>query len=331
MNPLILVVEDNDSMREGLQILLDAEGFQAVSATNGADALGLMEKRVPDLVLSDIAMPEMDGYQLLKKVRAKPDWESIPFIFLTARGEKEDIIQGKKLGVEDYLVKPVSRSELVITIRSRLERSRQLMLVQLQHAYESSLMILANAIEMRDKYTRGHAERVTSYCLSIARQLGWTEKQLSALKFSAILHDIGKIFIREDILIKAGPLDAMEWAEMVRHPQMGARLLGRIPYLAEALPAIQYHHERWDGSGYPEGLKGEAIPLSARIIAVADALDAMTSERVYQPAMPIQQALQEINQQSGVRYDPGVVKALCAAVEEIKAIMLVDPEKGLLH
>jgi putative two-component system response regulator len=315
---IILIVEDHDILREGLQILLETEGFKVLSAPHGLAALELMETTTPNLILSDITMPEMDGFEFYQAVRSRPEWVTIPFIFLTARGERDDIFASKKLGIEDYLVKPVDRQELITTVRSRLDRSQQLMLAQLEQAYESSLIMLANAIELRDQYTRGHVERVNHYCMLIARQMGLSPAQIKPLQFGAILHDIGKIYIRENVLFKAGPLNGDEWVEMKQHTVVGSNLLESIPYLAQAIPIIRYHHERWDGHGYPDGLAGEAIPLGARIVAVADSFDAMTSSRVYQHAAAYQHALDEIKAGRGTQYDPTVAEAFLVVCSHIK-------------
>jgi putative two-component system response regulator len=317
----ILIVEDNDTMRRGIQLLLEADGYNVIVAANGREALGLMQSSRPDLILSDIAMPEMDGYAFFDTVRSRPDWVAIPFIFLTARGGRDDVFEGRKLGVEDYLVKPIERQELLTAIRSRLARSQQLMLAQLKQAYEASLILLSNAIELRDQYTRGHVERVMGYCSAIARRLGLNYRQMNALQFGSILHDIGKIYIRESILSKPRKLDLDEWAEMKKHPIIGAELIENIPFLASAIPVVRHHHERWDGKGYPDGLAGEEIPLEARIVAVADSLDAMTSTRIYQAAYTPQQAYQEILSCSGTRYDPEVVKIFQDAWNDILPLM----------
>jgi putative two-component system response regulator len=311
-NETILLVEDHDILRDGLQILLETEGFRVISAVHGLDALKRMEIVSPDLILSDITMPEMDGYAFYEAVRSRQEWLAIPFIFLTARSERDDIFASKRMGVEDYLVKPFERQELVAAIRSRLERSQQLLLAQLQHAWEASLIMLANAIELRDKYTRGHVERVMHYSLLIAEQLGWSTAQVKPLRFGAILHDIGKIYIRESILRKAGPLSDEEWEEMKRHTTIGANLIQNISYLSSAIPIIRHHHEWWDGQGYPDGLTGDDIPLGARIVAVADCYDAMTTMRVYHDASSPQTALNEILEYCGSRYDPTVVEAFMA-------------------
>jgi putative two-component system response regulator len=256
-------------------------------------------------------------------VRERPAWVTIPFIFLTARGEKEDVLAGKDLGAEDYLIKPVTREDLITVVNSRLERSHQLHVVQLQQSYEASLTVLANAIEVRDQYTRGHVERVMAYAFAIAEELGLNgsgqfigiDPGLDAdqLRFGAMLHDIGKLHIRETTLCKIEPLDAEEWAEIKTHPKTGAEMIRDIPYLAPAIPVIRYHHERWDGSGYPQGISGEEIPLAARIVAVADGFDAMTTARPYSPARSLEVACQEISQCAGSWYDPQVVAAFLRA------------------
>jgi putative two-component system response regulator len=311
----LLIVEDNPVLREGLQEMLELEGFYVMTASNGREALEKMASQSPDLILSDIAMPEMDGYEFFKAVRANPEWISIPFLFLTARGEKHDILAGKDLGADDYLVKPLTREELLTAVRARLGRSQQLRVAQLQQAYETSLTVLANAIEVRDHYTRGHVERVMAYAFAIAEQLEWRVQQMEQLRFGAILHDIGKIQISETILRKRDPLTPEEWGEIRRHPISGADMVRDIPYLAPAIPIIRYHHERWDGKGYPEGLSGEDIPIAARIVSVADGFDAMTTERPYSPARPPQEAYEEIISHAGTQYDPTVVAAFRRAWE----------------
>jgi len=311
----LLLVEDNHDLRNALKEILTHEGFTVLSAAHGKEGLVLLQGQVPDLIISDITMPEMDGYEFYDAVRARPEGILIPFIFLTARGERQDMMLARNLGAEDYLIKPVDRQELVTTVRSRLERNQQLMMLQLQQAYEASLIMLANAIELRDKYTRGHIERVMEYAIAIAEKLGWTDIQLRPLRFGSILHDIGKIYIRESILRKPGPLTPEEWVEMKQHATIGADLLKSISYLSDAIPIIRHHHERWDGKGYPDGLAGEDIPQGARIVSVADCFDAMTTARIYHDAVPKEVAINEIKTESGVRYDPLVVDAFLSLDE----------------
>jgi putative two-component system response regulator len=307
---VILIVDDNEVLRTALEEMLSMAGFVILTAANGREALGRMEYVIPNLIISDITMPVMDGYAFFEEVRERSEWLSIPFIFLTARGAKKDIINGKSLGAEDYLVKPIHREELLIAVRSRLNRSNQLRMARLRESYESSLTMLANAIEVRDRYTRGHVERVRDYALMIALQMGWKGKHLDDLRFGAILHDIGKIHIRERILRKVDRLNDEEWEDIRKHPVIGAEMVKDIPYLQATIPIIRSHHEYWDGSGYPDHLIGTDIPLSARIVVVADAFDAMTTDRTYQPAKTREEALAEIIENSGTKYDPAIVEVL---------------------
>jgi putative two-component system response regulator len=305
----VLVVEDDTLMREALQEIIEDNGFRVIEAGHGQEALLIMSEVVPDLIVSDISMPLMDGLTFFHKVRERASWVSIPFIFLTARGERQQILLGKDMGAEEYLVKPVLPEELLRTIRARLARSRQLRLAQLQESYEASLTMLANAIEVRDQYTRGHVERVTSYAVTIAQGMNLDRQLIEAIRFGAILHDIGKIHVRESILRKRSPLTKEEWNELSRHPVTGAEMIKDIPYLVPAVPAVRYHHERWDGQGYPEGLSGVQIPLPARIVTVADSLDAMTTDRPYRKGLSPELAYQEIVDNAGTQYDPRVVSA----------------------
>jgi putative two-component system response regulator len=305
----ILVVEDNRDLRDALGEILNFNGYTVITATNGLDALEKMRTITPDLIISDIAMPHMDGYAFFQSVRSRPEWMAIPIIFLTARGEREDIIKSKDMGAEDYLIKPLSQDELLTAVRARLERSQQIRMATLRRAYETSLTVLANAIEVRDVYTQGHVERVIAYAMILADEMGLKGRLLDQLRLGAVLHDIGKIIIRESTLFKAEPLSQGEWLEIKTHAQAGAEMVRDIEYLAPVIPVIHHHHERWDGTGYPDGLSGDDIPLAARIIAVADSFDAMTINRVYHPALTLEQAYDEILRCAGTHYDPQVVEA----------------------
>lgn len=319
----ILVVEDDPAMLIAFQEVLEGAGYHIIVAANGRDALTWLQTLTPDLILSDISMPVMDGFKLLDAVREIPGGALIPFIFLTARGTREDIFTGKSLGVDDYITKPVTTLELLSAVRARLQRADELMLAQLKSAYKESLLVLANAIEARDAYTHAHMKRLSAYASVLALDLEWNEKELEALEFGAILHDIGKIYVPEAVLCKDGKLSDDEWVEMRKHPEVGARMIRDIPYLAIALPMVLYHHERWDGNGYPEGLQGEDIPVSARLLSVADAFDAMTSDRPYRKALSGSDAYEEIIKGSGRQFDPGMVDVLshCWTSGEIQRIM----------
>ena len=305
----LLIVEDNQELRNGLQEMLTFEGYTVLSAGNGQEALERMKAISPDLILSDISMPVMDGYAFYDAVRSRPEGVAVPFIFLTARGERDEIMRGKNLGAEDYLVKPLTRGELLSAVQARLTRFRQLQIAQLEQSYQSSLSVLANAIEGRDQYTHGHVERVTTYAVAIAEQVGLRGKRMDHLQWGAILHDVGKIFVNEEILKKPFPLTDLEWVEIKQHPIKGAEMLKDIPYLAPAIPIVRHHHELWNGRGYPGGLAGETIPLEARIVTLTDAFDAMTSTRSYHPAIPLAKACEEIVSGAGKYYDPVIVNA----------------------
>lgn len=318
----ILIVEDNDDLRQGLCDMLAYEGFHAIGARNGLDALDTMKGVHPEIIISDISMPIMDGFAFFQEVRNREEWVTIPFIFLTARVDPVDVIYGKNLGVDDYLTKPISRDELVTSIQARLNRMRQVQSAQLQRAYQSSLTVMANAIDQRDPLVHGHVERVMDYALVIAQHLGWSDQQLEILRFGAILHDIGKIHIPEKTLFKTTPLTQQDWEFLQRHPVTGAEMLRDIPHLSSAIPYVRHHHENWDGSGYPDGLAGENIPEGARILALCDAFDAMTTPHRYGEQRSFEEALQEIQDLSGIRYDPRLVSVFFTAWElgQIEAI-----------
>lgn len=312
----LLVVEDDPAMMVAFRDILESSGYHVNTAPNGQAALSLLENFSPTLILSDISMPVMDGIELYKEVRKRPDGAAIPFIFVTAHGRREDEFAARVLGADDYITKPVTSKELLSAVQARLQRTDELMVAQLKRA----LRTLANAIEARDKYTREHVEQVNAYAQAMAADQGWTESQREALEFGAILHDIGKIHIRESTLLKTGPLDPDEWEEMRKHPIIGARMIEGIPYLSPSIPLVLYHHERWDGEGYPEGRAGEDIPIEARLLAVADTFHAMTSDRPYREAIPPEKAFQEIKELAGKQFDPQMVEsfARCWERDEIQ-------------
>jgi putative two-component system response regulator len=311
-NETILIVEDNESLRVGIYEMLTMEGFRVLSTRNGVEAVEILKTNIPDLILSDVMMPEMDGFDFYHQVRSQPDLFSVPFLFLTARTDPEGSLEGRKLGADDYLTKPVSRDELVTTIRSRLNRSRQVKFAQIEQAYVASMTLLAGAIEARTQGVNKHIERVMGTSLLLASDTGWSERSLAALRFASILHDIGKLHIPDRVLLKEKPLSKNDWDEIKRHSITGVEMIHGIPILAESIPIVRHHHERWDGSGYPDGLKGLDIPAGARILALADSLDMMVSKRIYASQLSIPAALEELKMLAAVRYDPVLVQALCS-------------------
>jgi len=321
----ILIVEDNDSLRIGISEMLTIEGFSVWSARNGVEAVEILKTVFPDLILSDVMMPEMDGFDLYSEVRSHPELISIPFLFLTARTDPEDSLRGRTLGADDYLTKPISRDELVTTIRSRLNRSRQVKLAQIEQAYVASMTLLAGAIEARSPISNNHIERVTETCLLLAGYLGWSERSLPAMRFAAILHDIGKLNIPDLILLSNKTLTESDWDEIKRHTITGVEMIRGIPLLSEAIPIIRHHHERWDGKGYPDNLAGLAIPPGSRLLAVVDSLDTMVSPRVYAAQLNLEAALDELGQLAGLKYDPTFVQALRNVWQEGK-LQKIYPE-----
>ena len=319
----LLVVEDDPAMLVALRDILEGAGYTVLTAANGRVALDVLAGEHPALILSDISMPIMDGIELFEAVRKTPNGAGVPFIFLTARGTREDIFAGKSLGADDYITKPITSQELLAAVQARLQRSNELMLLQLSAAYKASLRVLANAIEARDSSTRDHVERVSAYAQALARDLGWDDAQRSAVEFGAILHDIGKIAVRESILSKRGPLTDEEWDEMRMHPTVGKRMIEGIPYLAPAVPLVQWHHERWDGGGYPDGLRSEHIPPEARLLTVVDTFDAMTSDRPYRRALDPESALAAIVEGSGSQFDPAMVQAFLRCWERGEILQIL--------
>jgi putative two-component system response regulator len=322
----VLVVEDDAAMLVALRDILEGAGYTVTTAANGRIALDALTEEVPALILSDISMPVMDGIELFEAVRKDPRGAAVPFIFLTARGSREDIFIGKSLGADDYITKPITSQELVAAVQAKLDRSKELMLLQLQTAYKASLTALANAIEARDSSTADHVERVNAYAQAMAKELGWDDTRCHALEFGAILHDIGKIAVPESILSKRGPLSESEWVEMRKHPEVGKRMISGIPYLAPAIPVVLHHHERWDGTGYPAGLAGADIPEDARLLSVVDTFDAMTTDRPYRPAIPAADTYETIIEHSGTQFDPAMVAAFTRCWErgDIQSILTAN-------
>jgi len=300
----ILLVEDDSLLLEVMRNILEAEGFEIFPASNGRQALDLFQSIRPDLVVSDIMMPEMDGYQMLQAVRLLPIGVTVPFLFLSARTERADVSLARSLGVDDYLFKPFDAPELVNAVRSRLDRRRVIELFDTRAAHLQTIVMLANVIETRDPYTAGHVERVRRLALNLAFALDWNNEDIAILEFGAILHDIGKIIVPSQVLKKTGPLTDQEWELMRQHPQAGAKMLEGVDHLRAAIPYVLYHHEWWNGCGYPFGLKGEEIPREGRLLKIVDVFDAMTSNRPYHSSMTAREAMDELIRNSGIYFDP---------------------------
>ena len=289
--------------------ILQSEGYRVTCAANGEEALQAFDQETPDLILSDVMMPRMDGFALLEAVRAHPAGAAVPFLFLSARTEHLATSTARILGADDYLFKPFEPSELVEAVRSKLDRRRVIELFDTHSAHLQTVVMLANVVEARDRYTRGHIERVQTYARDLARLIGWNNEALAILEFGALLHDLGKIYIPRRVLNKRRKLVYAEWGLLKKHPEIGAQMLEGIDHLQAALPYVLSHHERWDGRGYPARLGGADIPQEGRLLAVVDTYDAMTSNRPYRRALSHEIAIAEIRKRAGTQFDPTMAEA----------------------
>lgn len=320
----ILIVDDQPHGRETLATVLSPEGYRILLASNGPEALDLAYAHVPDLVLLDVMMPGMDGFEVCRRLRADARVNLIPIVLVTALDDQASRLQGIDAGADDFISKPFNRTELRARVRSivRLNRFRTLLnerqkaAEELARAYDATLEGWSRALDLRDHETEGHSRRVTEMTIRLARRLGITGSALEHIRRGALLHDIGKMGIPDRILLKPGPLDADEWHVMRQHPTMAYELLAPIPYLHEALDIPWCHHERWDGTGYPRGLAGDAIPLAARIFAVVDVWDALSNDRPYRKASPPPEVIAHLKLLGGSHFDPVVLAAFLELLHE---------------
>jgi putative two-component system response regulator len=356
----LLIVDDTPENLTVLgQILMPF--YKVRVASSGARALEIATSApVPDLILLDVMMPEMDGYEVIHQLKSSPDTQSIPVIFVTALTEADDEAKGLQLGAADYITKPVRPAIVLARVKSQLELkdARNLLLDQ-NHWLESeverrihqnqlvqdvTLRALASLAETRDNETGAHIQRTQNYVRVLAEKLAEkpefreTLDPITIQKFmrAAPLHDIGKVGIPDAILKKPGKLDADEWEIMKTHATLGSDAIWRalkdeedlqsFDFLYIAMDIAHYHHEKWDGSGYPEGLKANAIPLAARLMALADVFDAMVSRRVYKDPIDINETRRHIEAASGTHFDPRVVEAFSASFDEFLAIAERYPE-----
>ena len=316
--PRLLLVDDEPTNLQVLRHVLQAD-YRLLFATDGARALQVAREQRPDLVLLDIMMPNMDGYAVCCALKADAATASIPVIFITALNDSQDETAGFDVGGVDYLTKPVSPPVVRARVRTHLS------LVRMDELRETRLQIvqrLGRAAEYKDNETGLHVIRMSHFSKLLALAAGcspaWAEDLLNA----APMHDVGKIGIPDAVLRKPGPLDADEWATMRRHPEIGAEIIGEHPsgVLQLAREIALAHHEKWDGSGYPRGLAGEAIPLSARIVAIADVFDALTTRRPYKEPWPVQDALDHIAAQAGKHFDPALVALFAPLLPQLLEI-----------
>jgi cyclic di-GMP phosphodiesterase len=285
---IILVADDNEANRELFSDLLSAEGYKVISAADGQQARQAVESGSIDLALLDVLMPRPTGFEVCQAMKSKPETRLIPVVLITSLNSDDDRIQGIMCGADDFLSKPVNKHELLARVHS-LRRLKQFT-DELDNA-ETVLFSLALSIEAKDPYTEGHCDRLSKYSVALGEKLGLSEELQVALRRGGLVHDIGKLAVPEHILLKPGPLTPEERKLMEQHTIVGERICAPLRSFRHVLPIIRHHHEKWDGSGYPDGLKGEQIPLTARILQVTDIFDALTTDRPYRRALPVEEAL----------------------------------------
>ena len=290
----MLVVDDEPSNRELLIAILEADGLEVGIAEDGTSGIAQVTAFDPDLILLDINMPGTSGLDVCFKLKSDPDTRLIPIVLVTGLSAVEDRVRGLQCGADDFLTKPIERSELVARVRSLI--SLKSFTDELERA-ETVLYALARSIEAKDPYTHGHCERLSQYSIKLGVKLGQAEEQLTALRRAGIVHDIGKVAVPDAVLLKPGRLNEEERVIMQQHPGVGEQICLPLKSFGHVLPIIRHHHERADGTGYPDGLKGPQIPVTAKILQIVDVFDALSTVRPYKAALTADEALKIMNEE----------------------------------
>jgi putative two-component system response regulator len=315
--PIVLVVDDGVANRELIEACLAGVECEVRAAADGPSALRMIESRTPDLILLDVQMPGMDGYEVCRRIKANPSCRLLPVVMITSLDGTEDRVRALESGADDYMSKPVERVELVARVRSAL---------RLKAVYDSLdraeqvIFALAAAVEAKDPFTEAHTQRVAESARRVGARIGLSEVELDALYRGGLIHDIGKIGVPDAILLKKGRLDPAELLRMRAHPIIGESIVSPLPSGADLLPIIRHHHERFDGGGYPDGLRGEEIPQLARIVAVCDAYDALVNDRPYRPRRTVDEAISILTNGAGTQWDRGVVEAFICELPDVRAL-----------
>ena len=323
----ILVADDEPVVRELITNYLARDGHSLHVATNGMECLRLAREILPDLILLDVMMPNMDGLETCRRLRADPILGDVPVLIISTLDDRNSRLAGIAAGADDFLTKPIDSLELRVRVQSitRLNRYRKLHESRreletaydaLQRAYDTTIIGWSRALDLRDQETEGHSQRVTEITVRMAQAMGMSANDIVHVRRGALLHDVGKLGIPDAILHKPGPLTPEEWVIMRRHPQYAYEWLAPIEYLRPALDIPFCHHEKWEGSGYPRGLVGTAIPLAARIFAFADVWDALRSNRPYRAGWPIQRVRDYIIELTGSHFDPDITPIFLALREQ---------------
>ena len=333
----IIIIDDNPEVLKILTEALEGLGYDCHTAQDGYQGLEKINSNRFDVVLSDIKMSNMESQEFLKRINElDPD---LPVVMVSAVREAESVRHTLREGAYDYLTKPFGFEEMELTLKRAFEhgsllrenreyrrgleekvreRTRELMeaLEEVEQTYQMTLQSLSEALDAREHETSNHSQRVTNYTLSMAIQMGVAEEDLVHITRGALLHDVGKIGVPDSILLKQGELTDEEWAVMKKHPQIGYDILKGVKFMEKGLEIVLYHHERYDGKGYPKGLSGSDIPVGARIFPLADTFDAITSDRPYRKGLPFSAVRAEISKHSGSQFDPEVVELFCSIPEE---------------
>ena len=311
--PRILVVDEQEENLDLLEAFLGVHPYQVIQARDGQEVLAQVAQEPPDLILLDVHIPPPDGYQVCSQLKRNEETRLIPVVIFTTSGDLDSRVRGIEAGADDFLTKPVHRVELEARVRSLL-RLKQFT-DELENA-ESVLVTLALSVEAKDPSTHGHCQRLADYGVQLGQRLGLPSDELVAVRRAGYLHDLGKITVPEAILLKPGPLTPDEWDVMRQHPVVGERICQPLRSMQLVLPIIRHHHERWDGSGYPDGLTAEAIPLTARVLQTVDIYDALITERPYKPALAPAEAAKIIRLETEKGWcDPHVVEEFLAMLK----------------
>ncbi|BCW92772.1 MAG: HD domain-containing phosphohydrolase [Acidobacteriota bacterium] len=310
----VLVVDDQPANTEALAQALGPLGYEVWQALDGPTALLLAKERLPDVILLDLLMPGMDGFEVCQKLKEEPETRLLPVVVLTGLDSREARLKALEAGATDFLAKPFDLVELEVRVRNLVHYRR---LIQDLDDAERMLFAVARAVEARDEGTGEHCDRLSHLAVWLGQKLGLNEDDLKALRRAGYLHDIGKIGIPDAILHKPGPLTPEEWKIMRSHVDIGVGICAPLRTLQPVLPIIRHHHERRDGSGYPDGLKGDEIPFLARVFQVVDVFDALTSSRPYRKALPPQEAVRILREETARGYwDPHIVEVFARSLEE---------------
>jgi putative two-component system response regulator len=315
--PSVLVVDDSAANRDLIEACLADVECTVRLAQDGPSALAAIEAGAPDLILLDVQMPGMDGYTVCKRIKANPALRLVPVVMITALDSSNDRVQALESGADDFMSKPVERLELVARVRSAL---RLKSVYDRLDSAEHVIFSLAAAVEAKDKYTERHTYRVAESARYLGLRMGLPEEDLDALYRGGIIHDIGKIGVPDAVLLKPGPLDSNELVLMRAHPEIGENIVRPLRSGSDLLPIIRHHHEAWDGRGYPDGLRGNAIPLLARIVAVCDAYDALTNDRPYRSRLSEREAISILTGGAGRQWDPQLVSLFTGEIPAIQRL-----------